>query len=128
MDVLCDTSFLMALASAPVKRLEKVEAELGKLFFLVPDIVIGELNRLEIRTGPKRSLIATKAIEISTLKFRIIELSEHKQVDDSILEYAKASTCAVATLDKNLKNKLLQASIPILTLSNNRLIVVYPRK
>ena len=128
MDVLCDTSFLMALVSAPVKRLEKVEMELGKLFFLVPDIVVGELKRLETRTGPKRSRIAKTAMEISTSKFRIVELPEYKQVDEAILEYTKNSKCVVATLDKNLKNKLLKASTPVITLSNNRLIVVYPRE
>lgn len=128
MDVLCDTSFLMALVSVPVKRLEKVEVELGKLFFLVPDIVIGELKRLETRTGPKRSRIAKTALEILTSKFRIIELPEHKQVDEAILEYTKTSKCVVATLDKNLKNKILKADTPVITLSNNRLIVVYPRE
>ena len=128
MDVLCDTSFLIALVSVPVKRLEKVEFELGKLFFLVPNIVIGELKRLETRTGPKRSRIAKTAMEISTSKFRIIELPEHKQVDEAILEYTKTSKCVVATLDKNLKNKLLDTNTPVITLSNNRLIVVYPRE
>ncbi len=128
MDVLCDTSFLMALVSVPAKRLEKVEMELGKLFFLVPDIVVGELKRLETKTGPKRSRIAKTAIEISTSKFRIVELPEYKQVDEAILEYTKNSRCVVATLDKNLKNKLLNANTPVITLSNNRLIVVYPRE
>jgi len=128
MEVLCDTSFLMALVSVPVKRLEKVEGELGKLFFLVPDIVVGELKRLETRTGPKRSRIAKTAMEISTSKFRIVELPEYKQVDEAILEFTKTSKCVVATLDKNLKNKLLNANTPVITLSNNRLIVVYPRE
>jgi uncharacterized protein len=126
MDVLCDTSFLMALVSVPFKRLEKVEVELGKLFFLVPDIVVGELKRLETRTGPKRSRIAKTAMEISTSKFRIVKLPEYKQVDEAILEFTKTSKCVVATLDKNLKNKLLNANTPVITLSNNRLIVVYP--
>lgn len=128
MDVLCDTSFLMALVSVPVKRLEKVEVELGKLFFLVPDIVIDELKRLETRTGPKRSRIAKTAMEISTSNFRMIELPEHKQVDEAILEYTKTSKCVVATLDNNLKNKILNANTPVITLSSNRLIVVYPRE
>jgi rRNA-processing protein FCF1 len=128
MDVLCDTSFLMALVSEPVKRLEKVEGELGRVFFLVPDIVVGELKRLEARTGPKRSRIAKTAMEISTSKFRIIDLPEYKQVDEAILEFTKTSKCVVATLDKNLKNKLLNANTPVITLSNNRLIVVYPRE
>jgi len=116
----------MALVSVPAKRLEKVEMELGKLFFLVPNIVVGELKRLETRTGPKRSHIAKTAMEISTSKFRIVELPEYKQVDEAILEYTKSSKCVVATLDKNLKNKLLNANTPVITLSNNRLIVVYP--
>ena len=127
MDVLCDTSFLMALVSAPVKRLEKVEAEVGGFVFLVPSIVVDELERLEKRTGPKRSHIARMAREISTSKFRLIDLS-NGHVDEAILEYAKVSNCVVATLDRNLRNKLLNTNIPVISLSNNRLIIAYPRK
>jgi rRNA-processing protein FCF1 len=126
--VLCDTSFLMALVSAPVKRLEKVEAELGGFIFLVPSIVVAELERLEKRTGPKRSHIAKTAREISTSKFRLIELSKDEHVDEAILEYAKVSKCVVATLDRSLRDKLLSANTPVITLSNNRLIIAYPRK
>src|SRR5215203_7050789 len=107
MEVLCDTSFLMALVSVPVKRLEKVEGELGKLFFLVPNIVVGELKRLETRTGPKRSRIAKTAMEISTSKFRIVELPEYKQVDEAILEYTKTSKCVVATRSEEHTSELL---------------------
>jgi rRNA-processing protein FCF1 len=128
MDVLCDTSFLMALVAAPVKRLEKVEAEVGGFVFLVPSIVVDELERLEKRTGPKRSHIARMAREISTSKFRLIDLSKGRHVDEAILEYAKVSKCVVATLDRNLRNKLLDTNIPVISLSNNRLIIAYPRK
>jgi rRNA-processing protein FCF1 len=127
MDVLCDTSFLMALVSAPVKRLEKVEAEVGGFVFLVPSIVVDELERLEKRTGPKRSHIARMAREISTSKFRLIDLS-NGHVDEAILEYAKVSKCVVATLDRNLRDKLLDTNTPVISLSNNRLIIAYPRK
>lgn len=128
MDVLCDTSFLMALVSAPVKRLEKVEAEVGGFVFLVPSIVIDELESLEKKTGPKRSHIAKMARKISTSKFRLIELSKAGHVDEAILEYAKVSKCVVATLDRSLRDKLLDANTPVVSLSNNRLIIVYPRK
>jgi rRNA-processing protein FCF1 len=128
MDVLCDTSFLMALVSAPVKRLEKVEAELGGVIFLVPSIVVAELEKLEKRTGPKRSHIAKMAREISTSKFGLIEISKAGHVDEAILEYAKVSKCVVATLDRSLRDKLLNANTPVISLSNNRLIIVYPRK
>jgi rRNA-processing protein FCF1 len=128
MDVLCDTSFLMALVSAPVKRLEKVEAELGGVIFLVPSIVVAELEKLEKRTGPKRSHIAKMAREISTSNFGLIELSKAGHVDEAILEYAKVSKCVVATLDRSLRDKLLNANTPVISLSNNRLIIVYPTK
>jgi uncharacterized protein len=128
MDVLCDTSFLMAMVSAPVKRLEKVEAELGGIIFLVPSTVVAELKKLEKRTGPKRSHIAKRAREISTSKFRLIELSRAEHVDEAILEFAKVSKCVVATLDRSLRDKLLNANTPVISLSNNRLIIVYPRK
>ena len=128
MDVLCDTSFLMALVSAPVKRLEKVEAELGGVIFLVPSIVVAELEKLEKRTGPKRSHIAKMAREISTSNFGLIELSKAGHADEAILEYAKVSKCVVATLDRSLRDKLLNANTPVISLSNNRLIIVYPTK
>lgn len=55
MDVVCDTSFLMVLVSKPIKQFDKIEAYFGKLNFLIPDIVISELEYLEHKTGPKRS-------------------------------------------------------------------------
>jgi rRNA-processing protein FCF1 len=128
MNVLCDTSFLMVLVSKPISQFEKVEMQLGKLIFLIPDVVIEELKKLEMRTGPKRSLVAKTAIEISKSKFRIIELPTYRQVDDAIIEYAKVTKCAVATLDKNLKNKLQTFNILVITLSCDRLVIVYPQR
>lgn len=128
MNVLCDTSFLMVLVSTPLKRIEKIEIELGKLFFLIPDVVTQELKKLEARTGPKRSLIARTAMEITNSKFRIVDLPKNRRVDDAILEFAKASKCAVATLDKNLKIQLRKHNILVITLSNNRMIIEYPPK
>jgi uncharacterized protein len=124
MNVLCDTSFLMVLVSTPLKRMTKIEMEVGKLSFLVPNVVIGELQRLETRAGPKRSLIARTAIEIANSKLRIVELPDWVgRVDEAILKFAKASDCAVATLDRNLKIALRRNNILVISLSNNRLII-----
>jgi uncharacterized protein len=124
MNVLCDTSFLMVLVSTPLKRMTKIEMEVGKLTFLVPNVVIGELQRLEARAGPKRSLIARTAIEIANTKLRIVELPDWVgRVDEAILKFAKASDCAVATLDRNLKIALRRNNILVISLSNNRLII-----
>jgi Uncharacterized proteins of PilT N-term./Vapc superfamily len=53
MDVICDTSFLIALVSNPIKCLDKVESEIGKLRFKVPSFVLDELNSVERKSGPK---------------------------------------------------------------------------
>jgi uncharacterized protein len=114
----------MVLVSTPLKRMTKIEMELGGLTLLVPNVVIGELQRLETRAGPKRSLIARTAIEIANSKLRIVDLPNcGGQVDEAILEFAKASNCAVATLDRNLKIALRRNNILIISLSNNKLIV-----
>jgi rRNA-processing protein FCF1 len=124
MNVICDTSFLMVLVSAPLKRIAKIEMELGRLNFLVPNVVIGELKRLETRAGPKRSLIARTAIEIANSKLRVVDIANcGGRADESILEFAKTSGYAVATLDRNLKIVLRRNNILIVSLSNNRMIV-----
>jgi rRNA-processing protein FCF1 len=114
----------MVLVSTPLKRMTKIEMEVGKLTFLVPNVVIGELQRLETRAGPKRSLIARTAIEIANSKLRIVELPNWVgRVDEAILNFAKSSDCAVATLDRNLKIALRRNNILVISLSNNRLII-----
>ena len=45
----------MVLASTPLKRMAKIEMELGKLTFLVPNVVIGELRNLRREQAKKVS-------------------------------------------------------------------------
>jgi rRNA-processing protein FCF1 len=123
MNVICDTSFLMLLVAKPIKQIDKLELQIGKLIFLVPDIVIDELKQVENKVGPKKAMIAKTAIDVSYSKFEIIKLPRSRRVDDAILEYAKKSNCAVATVDTNLRNKLIANNILVITLSKNRLVV-----
>lgn len=126
MQVLCDTSFLMVLVSKPIKRVGKIEAQFDRLDFLVPDIVVGELERLAQKAGPKRSTLAKTALELSMAKFRTVAVSPARHVDDSIIEYAVKNKCAVATIDTNLRRRLIASELLVLTLSKDRLIVANP--
>jgi rRNA-processing protein FCF1 len=126
MDVICDTSFLIVLVSAPIKRIEQVEGQYGKLNFLIPDLVIEELKRLEQKSGPKKAMLAKTAITISTSKGNIVKVTRSHHTDDSILEYASDHNCAVATIDGNLRRRLLENNILVLTLSKNVLRVLGP--
>ena len=124
MDVICDTSFLIALVSNPIKCLDKVESEIGKLRFKVPSFVLDELDSVERKSGPKKSMIANTAIRISKLKFEIMDIGKSKNVDNDILNYVTGNRkFAVATLDGILLNRLRTADVTTITLSKNKMII-----
>lgn len=124
MEIICDTSFLIALVSSPIKCLDKIENELGKLRFIVPTIVLDELDSIERKSGPKKSMIARTAICISKLKFEIKDIGKSKNVDNKILNYVtKNRRLAVATLDSKLLNSLKMADVTTITLSKNKIII-----
>jgi uncharacterized protein len=127
MQVLCDTSFLMLLVSKPIKRLAKVESQLGGLEFLFPDVVQSELERLAENTGPKRSGLARTALELARSKFRVVAVAPAKHVDDSIVHYAMTNKCGVATIDTNLRRRLIANEVLVLTLSKDALIIANPK-
>jgi rRNA-processing protein FCF1 len=124
MEIICDTSFLIALVSNPIKCLDKIENELGKLRFIVPTFVLDELDSIERKSGPKKSMIAKTAICISKLKFEIKDIGKSKNVDNEILNYVtKNRRLAVATLDSKLLNSLKMADVTTITLSKNKIII-----
>jgi rRNA-processing protein FCF1 len=124
MEIICDTSFLIALVSSPIKCLDKIENELGKLRFIVPTFVLDELESIERKSGPKKSMIAKTAICISKLKFEIKDIGKSKNVDNEILNYVtKNRRLAVATLDGKLLSSLKMADVTTITLSKNKMII-----
>jgi rRNA-processing protein FCF1 len=124
MEIICDTSFLIALVSNPIKCLDKVENEIGKLKFIVPTFVLDELELIEKKSGPKKSMIANTAIRISKLKFEIKDIGKSKNVDKDILNYAtRNKRFGVATLDGKLLNRLKMAELTTITLSKNKMII-----
>ena len=127
MQVLCDTSFLMVIVSKPVKNVERIEREFGRLDFVVPDVVVDELRRLEEKAGPKRSRLARTALEISRSRFKVVAVPRAAHVDDSIVEHATREKCAVATIDTALRRRLIASKVLVLTLSRDRLTVANPK-
>jgi rRNA-processing protein FCF1 len=124
MEIICDTSFIIALVSNPIKCLDKVENEIGKLKFIVPTFVLDELDLIEKKSGPKKSMIANTAIRISKLKFEIKDIGKSKNVDKDILNYAtRNKRFGVATLDGKLLNRLKMAEVTTITLSKNKMII-----
>lgn len=53
--IICDSSFLMVLASKRIKNISSVETEIGSLEYVVPDMVVKELEGLG-RDDKKKAL------------------------------------------------------------------------
>ena len=55
-EVICDTSFLMLLASKNIKNISNLGTEIGTIEFTVPDMVIKELERISRGKTVKKKL------------------------------------------------------------------------
>lgn len=45
-EIICDSSFLMILASRRIKNIFNIETEIGAIDYVVPDMVLKELERI----------------------------------------------------------------------------------
>ena len=54
--VICDTSFLMILASKNIRNISNLDTEIGTIEFMVPDIVVEELEKISKSTNLKKKL------------------------------------------------------------------------
>jgi rRNA-processing protein FCF1 len=123
MNILCDTSFLMVLVTKPIKLLDNIVMQYGKINFLIPDLVIEELKNLVKNPSYKSSINAKTVLEIIK-NFEIITTKKLRYTDDSILDYAINYKCAVATMDKNLIQRLLSSQVLVFSLRNNKLLIM----
>ena len=121
-NIILDTSFLIALVTKPIKLLEDIIINYGKINFLIPDIVIEELHKITNRKSYKISQIARTALEIAK-QFEIVNTKKLRYPDDSLLDYAISYNCAIATVDKNLIKRSLSEKIMVFSLKNNKIII-----
>ncbi len=120
-DVICDTSFLIVLASKPIKKLDVLENNLGRVDFVIPTIVIDELKNLATTSTAKRANAAKLALEL-VKRFKTVEV-HGGSADEVIVDYASNHRCYIATIDNALKDKLKNNGIDVITLVNDRIIV-----
>ena len=117
--VITDTSFLMLLASNKIKNINDIDVEIGHLEFIVPVIVIEELKHLS--NDESKGKIALQTLElIRTFKTNSIS---GKTADDGILNFVKENGGIVATVDKELKNKIKDVGGSVLSLHNDKIVL-----
>jgi uncharacterized protein len=122
-NIILDTSFLIVLVTKPIKLLDDITINYGKINFLIPDIVIEELNKLTNRKSYKISQMARTGLEIAK-QFEIVNTKKLRYPDDSLLDYAISYNCAIATVDKNLIKRSLSEKIMVFSLKNNKVMII----
>ena len=118
-EVICDTSFLMLLATKRIKNYFNLETEIGTIKFVVPEIVIKELHKLKNDPKKKQNVLAT----LDFIKdFKIISMVG-EYADSAITNHVRKHGGIVGTLDKELKLKIKKIGGSIISLSNDRIIL-----
>ncbi len=118
-EVICDTSFLMHFATKRIKNISTFETEIGQIQFVVPDVVETELHNL--KEDPKKEQNVLTTIDfIKTLKKIPIK---GDFADQAIIDYIKEHGGIIATMDKELKNKVKISGGSVISFANDRIVL-----
>jgi rRNA-processing protein FCF1 len=118
-EILCDTSFLIHIATKRIKNISNLDTEIGQVQFLVPDVVIKELEKLSKQDEKKQEILATVNYSKNLKKIVIAG----KFADQALIDYIKQHGGIIATMDKELKKKIKNFGGSIMSLSNNRIVL-----
>ena len=62
-EVICDTSFLIHLATHKIKNLDSINTEIGQIQFVVPSVVLNELRKLSKTQKKKQDALKAKPVK-----------------------------------------------------------------
>ncbi|MEK0367144.1 MAG: PIN domain-containing protein [Nitrosopumilus sp.] len=120
-EVICDTNFLIHLATRRIKNIDNLDVEIGQITFVVPQVVKNELSELE--KNPKK----TRDIQLTLnyiKNFKTISILG-TFADKELLDYVSNNKVIVATMDKELKKQIKNYGSSIMSFSNDRIILEY---
>ncbi len=121
-EVICDTSFLIHLATRKIKNIDSVNTEIGQIEFVVPTVVWNELVQISINRN--HSVKIQDALK--TLKFarslKNIPMSG-TYADAAIVKHVKEHGGIIGTMDKELKSKIKRFGGSIMSFSNDKIVL-----
>jgi len=118
-EVICDTSFLIHLSTRKIKNLDSVNTEIGQIQFVVPSVVLSELEKLS-KTQEKKEDATITLVFAQNLK--TIEISG-KFADQAIIEHVRKHGGITATMDKELKDKIKSLGGSVMSFSNDKIVL-----
>ena len=118
-EVICDTSFLIHLSTRKIKNLDSVNTEIGQIQFVVPSVVLNELEKLSKTQDKKQDAITT--LEFAQ-NLKTIEMSG-KFADQAIIDHVRKHGGITATMDKELKDKIKMLGGSVISFSNDKIVL-----
>ena len=118
-EVICDTSFLIHLATKRIKNIDRLDVEIGQITFVVPQVVKNELSELAKKPDKKQDVELTQEY---IKNFKIIPISG-TFADKELLDYVLKNRIIVATMDKELKKQIKNNGSSVMSFSNNRIVL-----
>ena len=118
-EVICDTNFLIHLATNRIKNLDNLNVEIGQINFVVPQVVKNELFELEKNPEKKQEIQST----LNYIKnFKVIPILG-SFADKELIDYVSKNRAIIATMDKDLKKQIKNNGSSIMSFSNNKIVL-----
>jgi len=118
-EVICDTNFLIHLATKRIKNIDNLDVEIGSISFVVPKVVINELSKLQDVPEKKQDIIVTLNY---IKKLKTISICGNF-ADKELLDYVKTNRSIIGTMDKALKKQIKQAGGSIISFSQDKIVL-----
>ena len=118
-EVICDTNFLIHLATRRIKNIDNLDMEIGSISFIVPEVVKNELIKLQ--EIPEKNQEITMTLNFIK-KFKVISING-TYADQELINYTKNHSSIIGTMDRKLKTKIKQLGSSILSIHNDKIIL-----
>jgi hypothetical protein len=118
-EVICDTNFLIHLATRRIKNIDSLDVEIGQITFVVPQVVKNELFELAKNPEKNQDIQATLNYIKNLKTIPILGTFADKE----LLDYVSNNKVIIATMDKELKKQIKNHGSSIMSFSNDRIVL-----
>jgi hypothetical protein len=118
-EVICDTNFLIHLATKRIKNIDNIDVEIGPITYVVPKVVEDELFNLKNDIQKEQDILDTLNF---IKKFKTISI-HGKFADKELINYVKNYGGMVGTMDKELKKEIKKNGGSIISFSNDKMVL-----
>jgi len=118
-EVICDTNFLIHLATKRIKNIDNIDVEIGPISFVVPKVVQEELSNLKNKDEKKQEILAT----LNFIKnFKVVPIIGN-YADKELINFVKNNGGMIGTMDKKLKKEIKKNGGSIISFLNDKIIL-----